>query len=229
MAAAHLWLLLFHLAAHASRAPRRQHVVAQQPDSPRSWLEELRAALLGEEEEPSAELQSLAGYLASEPGFSLRMTLGSQPARGAGGSGKLARQASPTVTIELPVAFSVDETPGLDPFQGDVRLLKDSTYFTTPPSFWSAEYERAGDTLLWQMRVACRGIGASGEVLVPEGEPVFFNARIGKSRLGQWELSDGTVTVRETVPFSGGVLAELKIVGTFDAVKLDVEQAAVSK
>lgn len=201
---------------------RRPPVFAQQTDEPRSWFDQVRAALFEMEEEASPELQSLADFLTSAPGFSLRMALGSEPARGAGGSGSLARKVSPTVALELPVAFKIDLTPALDPFQGDVRILKDSKFFTTPPCFWLAEYERADDLVpkLWQMRLGCKGIDASGEGLLPEGQ-VFFNAKVGKTRRGEWELNGGTITVKETVPGSRGILAELKIVGTFDVFPLD--------
>lgn len=45
--------------------------------------------------------------------------------------------------------------------------------------------------------------------------------------MGGWELAGGTVTVKEAVPGSRGILAELKVVGTFEVVALaDADSAA---
>jgi len=187
----------------------------------------VRSALFADEsDEAPAELRAAADFLTAEPGFLIRMTLGSEPARGAGGSGTLARATSPTVSLTLPVSFSADATPGLDPLQGDVAILKESKYFSTPPCFWLAEHEGGGGDpipALWQMRVNCLGIDASGATLLPEG-PTFFNARLQRSRLGEWELFGGTITVKEQVPLCRGILAELKIVGTFDVQPQGREQ-----
>lgn len=176
------------------------------------------ASLFGDEsttDEPSPELEELVEFLTRDAGFVFRMTLGSEPARMAGGTGQLAQGSSATVGIELPCRFRVDDTPGFDPLQGDVEVLKKSKYLTTPPCFWIADCD-TGETLpsLWQMRVRCTGVSVGGDELIPDGL-IFLDARIGKKRLGGYELLDGKVTVKEDVKFSRGILAELKTVGTF--------------
>jgi hypothetical protein len=202
---------------------RARPILAQraQSESP-SWFDRIGQAFRGEDESAiTPELAGVAAFLTAAEGFSFRMTLGSEPAKSAGGSGTLAKAASPTVSLELPVRFAIDSTPAYDPFQGDVILLKDSKFFATPPSFWLAEYEKPDDRVpvLWQMRVSCKGIDASGQQLLPAGQ-IFFNARLEKDRRGEWALTDGTITVKETVPFSRGILAELKLVGVFDVTRI---------
>ncbi|KAJ1630356.1 hypothetical protein T492DRAFT_1003874, partial [Pavlovales sp. CCMP2436] len=193
---------------------------------PSSWLDQLRVLFDGPQPEVTPELQSLVDFLTCPSGFSLRMTLGSAPARSAGGSGSLARGSSATVQLELPVKLSIDgsSATGFDPFQGDVLITKVSKYFATPPSFWVAEYERPDDPVptLWQLRVSCSAIDASGDNLVPEG-PIFFSCNIGRGRPregrpGQWELTGGKITVKEDVAGTRGILAEYKVVGVFNVL-----------
>ena len=69
--------------------------------------------------------------------------------------------------------------------------------------------------------VAEDGLVASGDTLIPPGA-VYFNARCERREDGLGvRLSDGRITVKEEIGANGlfqarGILAEFKIVGTFE-------------
>ena len=76
--------------------------------------------------------------------------------------------------------------------------------------------------LQWRLgTVAEDGLVASGDTLIPPGA-VYFNARCERREDGLGvRLSDGRITVKEEIGANGlfqarGILAEFKIVGTFE-------------
>mmetsp|Transcript_20892 Transcript_20892/g.61823 ORF Transcript_20892/g.61823 Transcript_20892/m.61823 type:complete len:247 (+) Transcript_20892:2-742(+) len=212
------------------RAPLAPPRCASRADGS-SWLDRIGSFFAGGEvEEATPELLDLIEFLTRERGFRARLTLGSEPARSAGGSGVLAKRTSGTAGIELLVAFNADDTPGYDPLQGDVLLLKESRYLAAPPAFWIAEYETPDDAFpsLWQMRLRSTGISVGGEELVEEGAIVFLSAKAERTRTGGWNLANGKITVKETVRFSNNILAELKVIGVFELVPREADAADVT-
>lgn len=205
-------------ALHGRTIPRTAHpLMTAQPPAGGNWL----SSLLGwarEAQAPPEALVNLAAHMTRPSGFALTLTLGSEPARSAGGTGTLAKGSSSTVVVACRVVLAADE--GFDPLCGDVELATASRYLRTPPCFWSLDYDRPDAEVpsLLQLRLGCAGIATGGDEIVPAGETIFLNARVEKSRSGAWDIADGTCTVKEEVGLSRGILSELKIVGTFKAV-----------
>ena len=91
--------------------------------------------------------------------------------------------------------------------------------------FWKVEADTdEGVPTYVQWRLGCAGgLAASGQQLVPAG-PLYFNAKARASDGGdRLALVDGRITIKEDVGantplFAGrGILAEFKVVGTFEA------------
>ena len=159
--------------------------------------------------------------LCREDGWDVELELGSLPARAAGGTGTLVRssQASPTVGLAARVRLECDA--GVDPPEGALRLVTPSRLLNDTRAFWRVVDDGAGGVpRAVQMKLeAGDGIIASDVTLVPPG-PVYLNARVSLDV--PLQLCDGKVTVKEDVGGSfvfdaRGILAEYKIVGTFEA------------
>lgn len=197
----------------------------------------------------SADVAETVAGICRPDGWSVRCTLGSQPARELGGTGTLAKgEASSTVGLDYSVRFELEE--GYDPPQGTVSLLSASRLLSTSTAaeeaaaaaagtrpavakgFWSVDAtddEDVPTAIKW--RLQCVGIESGGVTIVPEGQ-IYFNALVGERRALPGEesaegtrpisLGSGRVTVKEdvgvnTIFQARGILAEFKLVGSFDA------------
>ena len=196
----------------------------------------------------AAVAETVAGICRPD-GWSVRCTLGSQPARDLGGTGTLAKgEASSTVSVDYSVRFELEK--GFDPPQGTVSLFSSSRLLSTSTAteeaaaaaggtrpavakgFWSVDATDDDDVptaVRW--RLQCAGIESGGVTIVPEGQ-IYFNALVGERRPLPGEqvgstarpisLGDGRLTVKEdvgvnTIFQARGILAEFKLVGSFDA------------
>lgn len=181
------------------------------------WLDWLDGPAASEEARAAVEA------LCRPAGWEVRCEIGSEPARSVGGSGELSRASSATVVLDSRVRFSLDE--GFDPPQGAVSLLRPSKLLQAEGGFWKVEADTdEGVPTYVQWRLGCAGgLAASGQQLVPAG-PLYFNAKARASDGGdRLALVDGRITIKEDVGantplFAGrGILAEFKVVGTFEA------------
>ena len=197
--------------------------------------------------EASAEARDAVRLLCREGGWKLRCTLGTAAAKSVGGSGELVKRRTPAADIDADfvISFSIDE--GFDPPQGAVELVRRSRLLAEDegPSgrrdaagFWKTTVD---DELTMvptevQLRMRSLGISSAGESVVPPGA-VYLNAKVAYDPVRAaaptpnaegLTLYDGRVTVKEDVGgfggFGGGpifsakgILAEFKIVGTFEA------------
>ena len=174
--------------------------------------------------ELSPAAAAVVAELCREEGWDIELELGSLPARAAGGTGTLVRssQASPTVGLAARVRLECDE--GVDPPEGALRLVGPSRLLDDARAFWRVVDDGAdGVPRAVQMKLEAAGAGiiASDVALVPPG-PVYLNARVASPDGAPLELRDGKVTVKEDVGGAfvfdaRGILAEYKIVGTFEA------------
>tara|TARA_B110001452_G_scaffold26846_1_gene21053 strand:- start:62 stop:814 length:753 start_codon:yes stop_codon:yes gene_type:complete len=174
----------------------------------------------------SAAVAETVDGICRPDGWSMRCTLGSQPARELGGTGTLAKgEASSTVGLDYSVRFELEE--GFDPPQGTVSLLSSSRLLSSSTAaeeaaaaaagarpavakgFWSVDAtddEDVPTAIKW--RLACAGIESGGVTIVPEGQ-LYSNALVGERRPLPGEesaegarlisLGDGRLTVKEDV------------------------------
>ena len=164
----------------------------------------------------------------------MRCEIGAEVARSVGGSGSLAmaKEGSSTGVLSLRLRFSVDD--GYAPPQGAVALLRESRFF--PPAapadasarregFWKLgedDDDGVPRQIQWRLQTGADGLVLGGQTLVPPGA-VYFNAKASfDAAQDKLALYDGRITVKEdigvnTPVFSArGILAEFKIVGTFE-------------
>ncbi|KAJ1455938.1 hypothetical protein M885DRAFT_518829 [Pelagophyceae sp. CCMP2097] len=140
--------------------------------------------------------------------------IGAIAAKRAGGSGVLAKSAridSPSMCIGLTVGFEIDARN--EPPSGPARAVESKFFgegFVT-----IVDDANDGTPQVLRVKLDCpKGLTVTGETLVEAGE-VYFTTRLERRDDGTFRLFDGIVGVREAS--SGGILAELKIVGTFEA------------
>ena len=186
------------------------------------------------EEPASPEVASTISGLCRPGGWKVRCSIGSEVARGLGGTGTLSKgDGTGTLGLDFDVAFSVDE--GFEPPQGTVKLLSTSRLLSADggdrlPGFWSVDATDGDDVpqnIRW--RLFCTGLSSGDSTVVPEG-PLYFNALIEERRRTPGDASEarpialrsGRLTVKEdisvnTIFQSRGILAEFKLVGSFDA------------
>lgn len=185
--------------------------------------------LSGEDEINSPEATAAIEELCRPDGWEVKCEIGSEPARSVGGSGTLAKSSSSTAAINLRLGFGVDE--GYVPPQGGVSLLAPSRFFSdeSPRGFWKVDDD--GDDgfprqVQWRLRTSDSeaGLVLGGDTLLPPGA-VYFNAKCeptGRTDGPGIRLYAGRITIKEdlglnTPIFQGrGILAEFKIVGTFE-------------
>ena len=175
--------------------------------------------------EPSPEKAAVMAELCRPDGWDVRCEIGSGVAKSVGGSGALAKANSQDVRLELSLALDqYTEERYQDPPQGALRFLRASRFFepesSTIEGFFKIEadnYEGVPTYVQW--RTKCLGIESVG---LPAGS-LYFNAKIVRDG-DRCTLEAGRLTVKEEIgvntplfPTARGILAEFKIVGTFEA------------
>jgi hypothetical protein len=176
-----------------------------------------------QEDDLSVEAAAAFEALCREDGWLVRCQIGSEAARAVGGSGELAKGSSSTAAIDFALSFSRDA--GYVPSQGSVNLIRASRFLAPKPGFWKLESDDddgVPQTVQWRLQTSEQGMRLGDDVLVPPG-PMYFNARC-EWKEGRLALYDGRLTVKEDVGIdvglfkAKGILAEFKIVGTFECV-----------
>ena len=164
--------------------------------------------------------------LCRSTGWNVKCSIGSEVARSVGGSGSLARNRDGGSTGELTVPLCFSRDIGYDPPQGAVRLLRSSRFLAAQDGFWKvdADDDRGMPKVVqWRLSTGSDGIVLGEQLLVPPGS-LYFNAKVEyNDESGALKLYDGRLTVKEEIGVNTGlfnakgILAEFKIVGTFEA------------
>jgi len=174
--------------------------------------------------EPSQEKAAVMAELCRPDGWDVRCEIGSGVAKSVGGSGALAKANSQDVRLELSLALDqYTEERYQDPPQGALRFLRQSRFFEPESEiiegFFKIEADAEGVPTYVQWRTKCLGIESVG---LPAGS-LYFNAKIVRDG-DRCTLEAGRLTVKEEIgvntplfPTARGILAEFKIVGTFEA------------
>lgn len=184
-------------------------------------------------EEPEAlgpEAAACVGALCSTDGWEFELEIGSEVAKAVGGSGELAkrRDATSTGSLSLLLRFNTDD--GFSPPQGKVDLLRASRFFAPETAerngFWKTTEDLDNGVLTqvqFRLQTSSDGLVLGDDTLVPGDTKLYFNAKADFDEdSGALRLYDGRVTVKEDLGANvglfnaKGILAEFKIVGTFE-------------
>ena len=182
------------------------------------WLSTLDDAASSPQAEETIQL------LCRSQGWDVRCDIGRDVARAVGGTGSLATGPDGSATCVLDLKISFSEDVGYVPPQGQARLLRASRFLADDTGFWKVEADSddgVPQQVQWRLDVQKPdGLVLGGQTLLPPG-PLYFNARCSLDA-GRLSLYDGRLTVKEDIGVNAGlfqakgILAEFKIVGTFD-------------
>lgn len=213
---------LNELPSSAAHARNLRHAAPRAAESG-GWFSGI--ADLFKDFEPSPEKAAVMAELCRPDGWDVRCEIGSAVAKSVGGSGALAKGSSSEVSLELSLALDqYTEARYQDPPQGSLRFLRSSRFFEpeseTIEGFFKIEADDdEGVPTYVQWRTKCLGIESVG---LPAGS-LYFNAKIVRDG-DRCTLEAGRLTVKEEIgvntplfPTARGILAEFKIVGTFEA------------
>ena len=191
-----------------------------------SWIDSMN----GDDAALNGEAAAAIDALCRPQGWICKAEIGSSVARSVGGSGQLASgPTTSTAALSLRLAFAVDE--GYQPPQGRCMLLSPSKFLSDEAptrGFWKVDDD--GDDgfprqVQWRLHTKeAEGLVLGGDVLLPPGA-VYFNAKCAMRTDGSGliTLGDGRITVKEDLGSdfifqAKGILAEFKIVGTFECL-----------
>ena len=178
----------------------------------------------------NAEADAAIEALCRPQGWTCKCEIGSSVARSVGGSGQLASgPTTSTAALSLRLAFAVDE--GYQPPQGRCMLLSPSKFLSDEVptrGFWKVDDDGEDGfprQVQWRLHTKeAEGLVLGGDVLLPPGS-VYFNAKCAMRTdgSGMITLGDGRITIKEDLGSdfifqAKGILAEFKIVGTFECV-----------
>ena len=187
---------------------------------------------LGPEEPETlgSEAAACVAALCSTNGWECQLEIGSEVAKAVGGSGELAKRkdATSTGSLTLLVRFHLDD--GFSPPQGKVDLLRASRFFAPETAerngFWKTTEDLDNGVptqVQWRLQTSSDGLVLGDDTLVPGDTKLYFNAKADFDEdSGALRLYDGRVTVKEDLGANvgifaaKGILAEFKIVGTFE-------------
>jgi hypothetical protein len=183
------------------------------------------------EDDLSPRATAVLNSIRQPAGWEVRCEIGSAVAKALGGSGTLATgPETSNAALELRLSFGLDE--GYVPPQGPVKLLRASRYFDEV-GFWKVDSDTddgVPQQVQWRLQ-SPSGLELGGQTLLPPGA-VYFNAlcTVAEGASGADEdvvvtLERGRITVKEDIGVNTpvfnarGILAEFKIVGTFECVR----------
>ena len=173
--------------------------------------------------ELSPAAAAVVAELCREEGWDIELELGSLPARAAGGTGTLVRSSQASPPSASPRACASGATRASIRPKARCGSSGRRGCSTTRGVLEGRGRRRTGVPRAVQMKLEAAGAGivACDVALVPPG-PVYLNARVASPDGAPLELRDGKVTVKEDVGGAfvfdaRGILAEYKIVGTFEA------------
>ena len=173
--------------------------------------------------EPSPEKAAVMAELCRPDGWDVRCEIGSGVAKSVGGSGALAKANSQDVRLELSLALDqYTEERYQDPPQGALRFLRPSRFFEPESDaiegFFKIEADNDEGVPTYAGRTKRLGIESVGCQRDRSSTPRSCATAIAaRSRRGGLTVKEEIGLNTPIFPTARGILAEFKIVGTFEA------------